>query len=56
MIRKVFAFLGMVCLAGLTACGSQNQETEVRETVNGFYSASQSGNYSAMRDYVTGGF
>lgn len=56
MIRKVFAFLGMVCLAGLTACGSQNQETEVRETVNGFYSASQSGNYSAMRDYVTGDF
>ena len=37
MKRKVFALVGMVCLTGLTACGSNNQEEEVRETVDGFY-------------------
>ena len=57
MKKKIFMLLAMVCyMTGLAACGSSNQEAEIRETVDGFYTASQAGDYSAMRDFVTGDF
>ena len=45
-----------VCLLVLSACNSENQETVVRETVVGFYTATQAGDYSGMKDYVTRDF
>lgn len=52
--KKWFALiLGILSVFMMVSCGSENQEAAVRETVDGFFTASKEGNYAEMKDYVT---